>query len=248
MVGVTRRDFDAFLRTKPAGTDPPQYLSDLYLAYAASRGDAAAITSFMTSYAGVLESVRSRFGARAPTRAELQVEIQNHLFVPRENGDLRILGYSAQSELQSWLRVVVTRFLLNRLESQKAEETFDDQLLEGLELGVRSPEYQLQREESRMLFRAAFANAVGTLAARDRQLLRLSFVEGLSIDDIGALYGMHRATAFRHVQKASEQLALSLQKQLRTHLKLSATEYDRWCASIRGSVDLSLGRIFTSEE
>jgi RNA polymerase sigma-70 factor, ECF subfamily len=245
---VERSAFQRFVESKSTDEATPLYLADLYLAYACAQGSGAAITAFLDTYGAVAESVRSRFGARAPTQSELRADLQNHLFVARDNGLVRILGFGGQSELKSWLRVVVTRLLLNRLETQKPEDELDERLIDGLELGARNPEYQLQREQSRELFRASFSEAVAALPARDRKLLRMSFAEGLTIDDIGALYGLHRATAFRHVQQASERLSDELQRRLQKHLNLTDSEYDRWCASIRNSLDLSLGRVLKSVE
>lgn len=64
----------------------------------------------------------------------------------------------------------------------------------------------------------AIEDAAAELAPRDRALLRLHLVERASIDDIAALYRVHRATVARWIQSAREivesELTLSLSRVL----------------------------------
>lgn len=57
---------------------------------------------------------------------------------------------------------------------------------------------QLYRGE----FRVAFDAALETLTPRERNLLRHQFVDHLNLDQIGALYQVHRATAWRWLTRA----------------------------------------------
>jgi RNA polymerase sigma-70 factor (ECF subfamily) len=251
-VVVGRADFQAFLAARSSTPDAsgnqaptqPELLSDLFLAFACGRGDSRAIGLFEERFGTVIERVRRRFGPRAPTYDELLADVNQRLFAPRDGSEPRILGFSGQSSLSGWLKVVATRILLNRLEAARPEDPMDDRLLDGLGLVHASPEHLLQREEARAHFKAAFARAVEGLSARDRQMLRLAFVDGLTIDDLGELYAVHRTTAFRWLQQASERLSSGLRTILRESLKLSDAEYDRWCESLRSGLELSVKRYF----
>jgi len=56
-------------------------------------------------------------------------------------------------------------------------------------------------------FGRCFREALAELPARERTLLRLNIFEKLSIDKIGALFSVHRATAARWLERAKAQLA-----------------------------------------
>lgn len=248
-MALPRADFQASLAARsstPAtsGNQTPELLSDLFIAFACGRGDSRAIGLFEERFGTVIERVRRRFGRRAPTYDELLADVNQRLFAPLDGSKPRILGFSGQSSLAGWLKVVATRIILNRLEAARPEDPMDDHLLDGLGLVQSSSEHLLQREEARMHFKAAFACAVEALSARDRQMLRLAFVDGLTIDDLGELYAVHRTTAFRWLQRASERLSSGLRSILRESLKMSDAEYDRWCESLRSGLELSLKRYF----
>ena len=59
------------------------------------------------------------------------------------------------------------------------------------------PELQLLKREHVTHFKASFAEAVAALDSADRLLLKQHLVERLTIDQLGALYHLHRASAAR---------------------------------------------------
>ena len=91
-------------------------------------------------------------------------------------------------------------------------------------------------------FKATFGAALGQLGAREQTLLRYHHVDGLNIDEIGAIYRIHRVTAFRWLEKAKELLVRSTLDTLRGRLKLPANELDSVLRMIRSQIHLSLVR------
>jgi len=73
-------------------------------------------------------------------------------------------------------------------------------------------------------------------------LLRYHHVDGLNIDEIGAIYRVHRVTAFRWLEKAKEKLVEATLARMRTRLNVSARELDSVLRLIRSQVHLSLVR------
>jgi RNA polymerase sigma-70 factor (ECF subfamily) len=256
-VDVSEADFRGYLarhigpaplrRDDKPGPNPLTILTDAYLACACARGSAVAIVRFAGRYAAVIEGVRARFGERAPTRDELWSELSTRLFVAKEGGPAKITEYAGQGELGGWLRVVVLRILLNMIEARKPESPLEGRVLEGLLVTDASPELALARAERRSAITKALGQALSQMSARDRRLLRLAFAEGLTIDDLGQLYGVHRATAARWIRGACARLASSLRQLLRAELGLSASEYERWIESMGSSIDLSVAKYLASE-
>ncbi|MBE7450700.1 MAG: hypothetical protein HS111_17930 [Kofleriaceae bacterium] len=91
-------------------------------------------------------------------------------------------------------------------------------------------------------FQAAFTEALAGLGAREQTLLRYHHVDGLNIDEIGAIYRVHRVTAFRWLEKAKEKLVDATLVVARARLNVSARELESVLRLIRSQVHLSLVR------
>jgi RNA polymerase sigma-70 factor (ECF subfamily) len=94
---------------------------------------------------------------------------------------------------------------------------------------------------------SAFEVAVNGLASRERNLIRYQLVDGLNVDQIGALYGTHRATAARWVAAARDELATRTRDELRRRLSLSHQEVDGLIRWVQSQLELSLQRLFVVE-
>lgn len=209
-------------------------------------GDPLAIRRFQEKYDALLERIRTRFGALAPTQDELRAEVQSHLFVARPNAPPRIVGYAGWVELGAWLKVVVTRLVLSRVTSARVDETCDDPIFEALLVTTETPEKAFLKREAEAAFRAAFRKAVRGLGGRERQLLRFAFVQRLTIDEVAALYDVHRTTAFRWIKRASDELSAALETLVRAEFGLSAQAYAEWQEALRSGLDLSIERYLNS--
>src|SRR5262249_12401783 len=91
-------------------------------------------------------------------------------------------------------------------------------------------------------FKQAFGEALAGLGAREQTLLRYHHVDGLNIDEIGAIYRVHRVTAFRWLEKAKEQLVERTLETLPTRLRITSKELDSVLRMIRSQIHLSLVR------
>ncbi|HUJ62168.1 MAG TPA: sigma-70 family RNA polymerase sigma factor [Kofleriaceae bacterium] len=98
----------------------------------------------------------------------------------------------------------------------------------------------LRRATSAAL-KAAFEAAVAALPARERTLLRLHLVDGLTIDDVARMYDVHRATAARQIERAREAIAAATRERLAA--SLPDAELGEIGALIASQLDLSLSRV-----
>ena len=136
------------------------------------------------------------------------------------------------------------RTCLNELRKGKREVLVDDdQLIAQHTVSTADdPEVEYMKRTYSNEFKASFAEALGQLGAREQTLLRYHHVDGLNIDEIGAIYRVHRVTAFRWIEKAKEQLVKSTLDTLRVRLKLPSAELDSVLRMIRSQIHLSLVR------
>src|SRR5213075_2756151 len=89
--------------------------------------------------------------------------------------------------------------------------------------------------------------ALAELAAEDRNLLRMSLVDQLSIDEIGTIFGIHRATAARRLAAVRDQVQERTRKIMVQRLKLGRSELKSILGFIRSHLDLSIQRLLTEE-
>jgi len=138
---------------------------------------------------------------------------------------------------------VAVRTCLNEMRKGKHEVlTDDDHLIAQHTVGGDDPELAYMKRTYAGQFKEAFAEALANLGPREQTLLRYHHVDGLNIDEIGAIYRVHRVTAFRWLEKAKEQLVARTLELLRARLKVSPRELDSVLRMIRSQIHLSLVR------
>jgi RNA polymerase sigma-70 factor, ECF subfamily len=222
--------------------------ADLYLACACAHQMPGAIAAFDRDYMREVDVALQRMRIGPPRLHDVQQLVRQRLFVGggtsgQPTGPGKIAEYGGRGDLRRWVRSVAVRTCLNELRKGRREILVDDdQLIAQHAIAVDDPEIEYMKRTYAHEFREAFGDALGQLGAREQTLLRYHHVDGLNIDEIGAIYRIHRVTAFRWLEKAKELLARSTLEILRGRLKLPANELDSVLRMIRSQIHLSLVR------
>ncbi len=222
--------------------------ADLYLAAGCAKQLPQAIAAFDRDYMREVDIALARMRIAPPRVADVKQLVRQRLFVgggtagaPTSRG--KITEYGGRGDLRRWVRSVAVRTCLNDLRKGKREVLVDDdQLIAQHAIAADDPEIEYMKRTYASEFKAAFAEALGKLGAREQTLLRYHHVDGLNIDEIGAIYRVHRVTAFRWLEKAKEILVRGTLDTLRGRLKLPADELDSVLRMIRSQIHLSLVR------
>ncbi|MCA9674782.1 MAG: sigma-70 family RNA polymerase sigma factor [Kofleriaceae bacterium] len=242
-------------RQLDADADPDDVLdglrpTDLYLACACACGDQAAIEAFDKAYMREVDIALARMRVGPPRSNDVKQLVRQRLFVhatPVVVGGVTFVGkiaeYAGRGDLRRWVRSVAVRTCLNEMRKGKHEVlTDDDHLIAQHTVGGDDPELAYMKRTYAGQFKEAFAEALANLGPREQTLLRYHHVDGLNIDEIGAIYRVHRVTAFRWLEKAKEQLVARTLELLRARLKVSPRELDSVLRMIRSQIHLSLVR------
>jgi RNA polymerase sigma-70 factor (ECF subfamily) len=223
--------------------------ADLYLACACSKGMNAAINAFDRDYMREVDIALARMRIGPPRLNDVKQLVRQRLFVgggtagaPTSAG--KISEYGGRGDLRRWVRSVAVRTCLNELRKGKREVLVDDdQLIAQHTVSTADdPEIEYMKRTYANEFKASFAEALGQLGPREQTLLRYHHVDGLNIDEIGAIYRVHRVTAFRWLEKAKEKLVEATLVIMRARLNVSPQELDSVLRLIRSQVHLSLIR------
>jgi len=184
---------------------------DLYLVCAYGLGAPGAATALEAHAMTRVEQVLARLRTPPATIADIQQELRERLVEMRVSsvgvGPGR-RGYSGRGDLASWLCVSAVRMACRLRERESRQQPLADGEAEELPTSEADPEASYLRVTRREEFQAAFRQALDSLTLRERNVLRYHFIDGLSIDQLGALYAVHRATAARWIERAREALSL----------------------------------------
>lgn len=222
--------------------------ADLYLACACAKGINAAITAFDRDYMKEVDIALARMRIGPPRLSDVKQLVRQRLFVgggtagtPTSAG--KIAEYGGRGDLRRWVRSVAVRTCLNDLRKGKREVLVDDDhLIAQHAVAQDDPEVDYMKRTYSSEFKQAFSDALKQLGAREQTLLRYHHVDGLNIDEIGAIYRVHRVTAFRWLEKAKELLVRQTLDTLRSRLKLPASELESVLRMIRSQIHLSIVR------
>ena len=225
--------------------------AELYLACACARGIASAIQRFEKLYGDEIARAARRFERPGLAADDLVQLLRAKLFAgpaptAARSGDLpKIASYTGQGFLQNWVRVTTTRTFIDcrRWQADAPEIPIAHELVAILPEPGADPEMQLLKREHAAHFKAAFAEAVGALDPSDRLVLRQHLVEKLTIDQIGALYHLHRATAARRLARAREALLDGARTRLARRLGLAPERLAAALDLIASRLDASVERV-----
>jgi RNA polymerase sigma-70 factor (ECF subfamily) len=162
---------------------------------------------------------------------EVSQLLRERILIPPEP---RLERYAGRAPLFAWLRRVARRIALNVLRTRRRRAT--DPLL---------PEHWVQRpcEEASEFPRylrvvnAAAERALERLATRDVDLLRLHYVSGLNIEQLGQLRNVHRATIARWLVDIRLRIRNDIRRDVRAILKLEGSDCDALFELLLADID-----------
>jgi len=235
-----------FVGERLAGVDLATALAgapaaDLALACACVLGEPTAHAAFDS----VLTEVDAA-GASTKATPDLVTEVKQllrvQLLVPTNERPPGISGYRGKGPLRGWVRITATRELIRHKKRQERHVGEGDSGLEAVLVIGNDPVLEKLKTEYRTEFAAALPDAIADLSAEDRMLLRQSIVEKMSIDEVGAAFGVHRATAARWLNRARGALVGATHKRLAERLDLPVEQMDSVIKLVQSQLDASVIR------
>lgn len=229
-VGLRARLEAAVSHNHPA----PERLDELTLTQACAMGHGPALEAF-----DVILREESRRALRRHDAAQLDELTQ----LVRERLLLtdRLAGFRAEAPLRAWVRAVVVRTAINAQKVAGRELPLEE--ADGVEASAADPELALLRQRYRDSFKASFAAAVAALSPRERTILRLHTLDGLTLARIGAVYQKDTSTVSRWLEQSRRALLESTRGHLALTLALSGPELDSLMRVADSELSVSLSRL-----
>jgi RNA polymerase sigma-70 factor (ECF subfamily) len=215
--------------------------ADLYLAAACALGSTAALALFDRTCLTPLRGVLARLAAPGADADDLAQLVRARLLAPDARGHRRVADYAGLGSLRRWVRTAAVRLALNEGRGPRELAISDEELAARLPDG-RDAELSYLKAHYRPAFAVALRESLDALAAADQNLLRQRYVDGLSLEELGSLHGVHRATALRRLERARLALIGDLRARLRERLKLDSGELESLLRLVASRIDVTLGQ------
>ncbi len=223
--------------------------ADLYLAYGCASGETVALEAFETEFGRDIDLAIARSGNVNLGKDEFRQLVRNKLFVATPGRRPKIADYAGRGDLRSWVRVTALRMIVDlvRHHAGDREVSLEAEALGAIPAPGDDPELDYIQRVYKTEFKEALTTAFGRLTARERNLLRHQVLHGLNIDQVGALYHVHRTTAFRWIEKARRSLLQHARDALKQRLLVASGEFMSIMRVVQGDLEVSVRRLLVSD-
>jgi RNA polymerase sigma-70 factor (ECF subfamily) len=215
------------------------HTDDLAWARSLAAGDRDALARYERELVPMIAAQLRRRGLTDDSIADVQQTLRTRLFVGEGDGPA-IARYEGRGALKSWVLVSALREAVRVRQRTSREPPVDDEALIALADRADPGPPSVDKQRYQDAFKVAFRSALAALSARDRVLLRMHVLDGLTIDQIGALQGVHRATAARWIERAREEVSRGVRRELMKELGTDPFEADEILEWVHSRVELSL--------
>jgi RNA polymerase sigma-70 factor (ECF subfamily) len=236
-----RRSFGAFVaQRRPDGVAVDALAAgDLLLAHAALAGETSALARLEALLAQTVQKHLARREPDAAVRDEVAQRVRTRVLVAEPGRSPRLGEYRGQGPLAAWLRVVALREHAEVRRSGRyapgAEPVPDGLALEGV-----LPEALCDRARFVPLVEQALRQGLLALSERDRTLFRMHYVDGASLERVGVVYQVNKATVSRWLAAARQALLAQVLEQVRHQTGSTPEELQSVLRQIQSQLDLSL--------
>jgi RNA polymerase sigma-70 factor, ECF subfamily len=235
---------------KTSGADPSAIsalaIEDLFLACACLAGIEGAAATFGARHGATIRGTIARI-VRGADNGEVEQQLVAGLLVGSAAGPARIASYAGKAPLDRWLGVSAQRAALMWLRQNRTEaRARDGAAAEPSASGHTHPEMAFLKDRYRGDFEQALKESLARLPERQRTLLRLHLVNGVSVEKIGQMFAVSQPTASRWLAAARETLLGDIKATLGNRLGASSRELASLAGMVASRLDLSLSMLLRS--
>lgn len=232
------------LAATPLGSDA--HLADVGLAWAALAGDAAALRVLDKLIRAEAQRAAAELRKPAHVADEVQQELAQKLLVGPAP---KLAQYTGQSALGRWLGVAALRTALNLARGAKAERDarpLDENADADVIAAFVDPELAVVRKQYRAEVERAIRASFDALDnARDRNLLKLYYLDRVGLDQLGRMFGVHASTVSRWLQTLREAIIDDTNARLSEQLGMQGKYSDvaSLIRAVRSDLDVTLSKL-----
>ncbi len=247
-VDVPLAEFERYVRERAGDAGDELNLVDLYLACGCSLGMPGALTTFEQVLLGHVPRFVARIDPSSSFADEVRQLLAVYLLVGAPDAPPRIVSYKGRGSLLAWLRTVAVHAALRLLRERdsRAEVELDEALVLD-RFTDEDPELELIKARYRQEFEDQVVAALADLPRRDRNLLRLHLVAGISTTKLGTMFQVDQSTVVRWLAAARQRVRDAVLAGLGAHLHMSESELASLAGLMLSRLDVSLNGCLRSQ-
>jgi RNA polymerase sigma-70 factor (ECF subfamily) len=228
--------------TATAGAIDALHASDLYLACGCAHGDVRAIAYFETRFLGEVADFVAQIDSSATFADEVRQRLREKLLVSEDGTAPKISEYAGRGPLGGWLRVAAVRTALNLRRDDYAHNKAATARRPQV-APTADPEIDYLKTRYGDELRQALQAALESLGTDERNVLRMHYIDGLNIDEIGSAYRVHRSTVARWLAASREDILVETKRILAVKLRIDDGEVDSMIELVRSQINISIRRL-----
>lgn len=201
------------------------HASDLYLACACCERQSRALILLDQRFLRQVPTWVSRIRADPSFSDDVGQTLREKLLVGSARSPGKISEYSGRGPLLSWLRVSALRVAIDI--HRKTHPVPVSNPAEQEEQFLRiAPSAEIAYIKARYqgLLGQALIEALSSLSDEEHNLVRLYYSDGLSMEQVAAIFGVNRSTIKRRLDDTCSRLLTEIKRCLRQHIQLTSAQ------------------------
>jgi RNA polymerase sigma-70 factor, ECF subfamily len=223
------------------------YAEDFALAVVCADGLPGALSLCDKLCAAAITAAVARVDRSPDLRDEVRQILWQRIFVGTPAQPPRIKSYAGRGPLAGWVAVAAQRVALD-LRREEARASGGDPGADKVLPADDHPEIDYLRTRYKTEFEAAVRQALSGLPDRDRLLLRLTTVSGLSHEQIGNIYGVNQSTVTRWISRARAKVLEATEREICGRLRMQPAEFRSLAGMLVSRLDLSISRVLAASD
>jgi RNA polymerase sigma-70 factor (ECF subfamily) len=236
---VSEAEFSGFLARR-APMEPVPF-ADLLLACGGVLGRPRALALLEQTLFSAVPGWVARVDASPDFGAEVAQAVRELLL---SGARPRLDEYAGKGSLEGWVRVTAVRVALRKQKPGRGAQA--EVSLERLEAPTAGPELDLARAQGRQQVVQALDVALAGLDAEARAWLKLRYLDGLSLERIAGLFGVHTSTVSRRLTSLEGQVLAAVRQHLQASLRLPGGEVDSLIRFVQSQLSASFEQALRS--
>jgi len=236
------RELTSYLAGRPVSAErlTTSLACDLFLAFACVANVPAAIQLFQTLYEPIVVAAARRFDPSGALADELRQRLAETFFVHGRHAGGRIAEYRGRGPLSAWVRTSAKRAALRLAKVNNPEVLMTRDALADEITDVCDQELTLLKDHYGELFRSELVLALGELPSKDRMLLQLHLVAGLSTTRIAKMYHLNQSSVSRQLQRTAATTFALIKQRIHRRLGVDTAELESLLDLARSHIELTL--------
>jgi RNA polymerase sigma-70 factor (ECF subfamily) len=216
---------------------------DLFLACAAVAGVAGAVDRLRADHRAAISGYLRAIDKLEISMDEVEQRLWEVLIVGSAGTPPKLLSYSGRGSLAGFVGILAQRIALDGGRQRGAEARAKAKMAAEVNAVAGDAELAFIKLRYKDGFEQAIRDALAELDDRERMILRMHTIDGVTLDRIARVYGVTQPTISRWLSDARARVFAETRRLLRERLQVSEAEFDSIADLVVSQIDVNVSHI-----